>query len=94
MLQDNPQVTTKMKFHVPEAGPWMLRLRSNICHLFHGNDAIEIGICKAQVENLKIKLSVKIKDNKFKAVKPCPKHEEKYRSKVLFIDMRSLQTHI
>ena len=81
MLNDNPPLSNKMKFFVPEVGPWMFRIRSNQCHLFHGNDSTHIAIVKEQVENLTIKIGIRMKNNKFKSINPCAKHSDKFNTK-------------
>ena len=88
MLNANPPTSQKMKFHVPASGPWLLRLRSNPCHQFHGNDSIQIGIVKEQLENLVIKIKIQMEGHKFKTLTACERHQTKFHSKVGLRDSR------
>ena len=87
MLNDNPKISAKMKYYVPTDGPWLCRIRTNQCHLFHSNDSISIGVVKEDLPDLKMKIGVRMKNNSAKTIKPCTTHEEKFRSKVKLVEI-------
>ena len=82
LLNENPRISNKMKYFEKENGTWLARLRSNQCHQFHSNDSIAIGIVKKDCENLIMKITIRMKNNKLKAIKCCENHSQKFRSKV------------
>ena len=86
LLEENPKVSNKMKVFMPNTGPWLLRIRNNSCHMFHGSDAIQIGIIKEQVQDLTMTISIRMLEKKYQTLKNCQRHAEKFNSKVIFIN--------
>ena len=89
MLNDNPKLSNKMKFFEKQDGTWLARIRSNQCHSFHSNDAINIGIVKEDYDELTIKAYIQMKNNKLQPVKPCENHAEKFGTKVSNITLET-----
>ena len=71
-----------MKFHEMPNGDWLLRVRMNPCHLFHGNDRINIGFERVDIENVKMKIFLKIKGRLNTKITSCANHSAKFNSKV------------
>ena len=84
LLNENPKLANKMKFYAREDGTWLLRVRTNQCHSFHSNDAIHFGVVKEQVDDLTMKIYVRMKNNRLKTIKPCENHSKKFRVKVKY----------
>ena len=71
-----------MKFHELANGNWLLRVRINQCHLFHGSDRINLGFKRTEIEGTKIKIYLKLKERGPSKVAACPSHSAKFNSKV------------
>lgn len=85
LLDDTPNLSNKMKFHETANGNWLLRVRMNPCHLFHGNDRINLGFSRVELENVEMRISVKIKGKNNAKIAACNNHSNKFNSKVIYI---------
>ena len=82
MLDDQPPLSNKMKFFLAENGSWLLRVRQNRCHTFHGSDRINFGIRKADEGDLVLRIYLRVQGKPNAPVKSCPNHATKFKNKV------------
>ena len=82
MLDDQPTISNKMKFFLMDNGNWLLRVRQNRCHSFHGNDRINFGIRKHDEKDLVLRIYLRIKGKPNTPVKSCSSHATKFKNKV------------
>ena len=85
LLDDTPNLSNKMEFHETFNGNWLLRVRMNPCHLFHGNDRINLGFKRVELDNVEMRISVKIKGKTNTKMTACANHSNKFSSKVITI---------
>ena len=84
LIDPQPDISNKMKFYTENNGNWMIRVRTNQCHQFHDNDRINIGFIKMDLNDITMKISLRIMGKESHPIKSCQNHAAKYRNKVRF----------
>ena len=82
MLDEQPPLSNKMKFYVADNGDWLMRVRQNRCHEFHGNDRINVGFLKSDTKNLELRVYLRVQGKLNAPVKSCSNHATKFKNKV------------
>ena len=82
LLDETQPLSNKMKAYVHPNGTWMFKVRSNVCHMFHSSDRINIGFRIENIPNTRLRLYLSIDGVKKAVIKSCADHNRRLKNKV------------